>query len=511
VALAKAALQKDAWRLFETDLFDEASDLNTYLERILNHCVEWFGATGASAFLRQDQTDTFKFAAQAGSDSNIPSHATITPGAGIAGVSIQAGEPLLITDPSRHPLLHGRVNTQHVSLGSSIVMPLLAANEGCIGVINLSRGNVDKEFDTNDLERVSALAQHISLAVSNARLFASLNESRKLEAAARNKLEGVVQSLGVAVLVFDEKGRVTDSNRKAQEMLGRTGEPWQVALDQVSPELCRGLVEVLVRAKSSEYVRTRAYDRQQDRSWSLVCTPLPGGGATAVLEETTVQDQSHREMSRLARLAEIGQMTAAIAHEIRNPLTGIRSAAQMISSAPEHSTEFAGIIEQEVMKLNEICEEFLEFSRPLALRRRDVDIEELARNLAERHKDEFDAKGVRLRLEIESEKPTIYGDVLRLEQVMRNLLLNAFQACTRGGEVHMILRKTGFSVEDTGKGMQEADLEKLFTPFFTTRPNGTGLGLCNVRKIVDAHDGKISVWSQVGIGSRFDVYIGEPE
>jgi two-component system sensor histidine kinase HydH len=228
----------------------------------------------------------------------------------------------------------------------------------------------------------------------------------------------------------------------------------------------------------------------------------------AVIEETTQQELSNREMARLARLAEIGQMTAAIAHEIRNPLTGIRTAAQMIASAPEHGAEFAAIIEEEVLKLNDICEEFLEFSRPIELRRRTLDLREVANRLAVHHAGEFDAKCVRLKLEIESETPTIHGDALRIEQVMRNLMLNAMQACEPNGEVRVILRTGGFSVADTGKGMHEADLQKLFTPFFTTRPNGTGLGLCNVRKIVDAHGGKLTVTSEAGIGSRFDVFFG---
>jgi signal transduction histidine kinase len=511
VSLAKAALPRDAWRLFESGFSVEDGSLETYLERILGQCVEWFGATGASVFLRKGSTQRFVLAAQAGSDSRIPKKATIQAGAGIAGLSIESGKPLLITDPLRHPLLQGRVNTHHVSMGSSIVMPLLAPNEGCIGVLNLSRSAAASEFDPGDLKKVAALAQHLSLAVSNARLLTSLSEARKAESATRHKLEGVVQSLGVAVLVFDAKNRVTDSNRKAQELLGSTNASWQQALDQVSPDLSHTLVDAIDNARHSEYVRLRAHDREQDRTWSIVCTPLPDGGVTAVLEETTQQELSHREMSRLARLAEIGQMTAAIAHEIRNPLTGIRTAAQMIATSPEHGAEFAGIIEEEVLKLNQICEEFLEFSRPLALRRRDIDVAELAMKLAQRNRDAFDAKGVHLRLEIVGEKPTIYADVLRIEQVMRNLVLNALQACSEGGEVRLILRAGGFSVEDTGTGMPEADLQKLFTPFFTTKPKGTGLGLCNVRKIIDAHSGKLMVWSKVGIGSRFDVLVGGAE
>jgi len=508
VGLAKAALHKDAWKLFEAGVAVEHSGLDDYLDRILRLCAEWFGATGASIFLRKGATDRFILTAQAGSDSNIPNHATITAGLGIAGTSIESGEPLLVSDRLRHPLLEGRVNTHQVNLKSSIVVPLLAANEGCIGVLNLSRNTAAQEFDQGDLKRVAALAQHISLAVSNARLFASLNESRRAEVAARSKLESVVQSLGVAVLVFDAKNRVTDSNRKAQEILGNASSDWRAALNQVSRELTSSLVEALAKTRVSAYVRARVHDQKQDRTWSIVCAPIPEGGTTAVLEETTQHEKRHREMARLARLAEIGQMTAAIAHEIRNPLTGIRSAAQIIVSSPEHAGEFGKMIEEEVLKLNDICEEFLEFSRPLQLHRKEFDVFEVAKKLGELHGEEFESKGVRLKLEIASETPTIYGDVHRLEQVLLNLMLNAVQACAPGGEVQITVRKGGFCVEDTGKGMQEADRQKLFTPFFTTKPHGTGLGLCNVRKIVDAHDGKLQVWSKPGVGSTFDVEIG---
>ncbi len=503
MGLPKSALQRDVWKLFETGCTPEDGSIESYLQRILTHCVDWFDATGGSIFLREGSTSRFKLAAQAGTDSNIPCDARITAGSGIAGLSVESGEPLLISDPLRHPLLQGKINTHQVSLRSSVVMPLIAPNEGCIGVLNLSRSSGESLFDDSDLKRIGALAQQISLAVSNARLYYSLSQARNAEIAARHKLEATVQALGVAVLVFNSRGHITDSNKRAQELLGATHKGWKEALTEISPQLCETLLECLLKARSTAEARAKATDN--DRSWSIVCTPLPDGGAALVLEDTTAQDNAGREMARLARMAEIGQMTAAIAHEIRNPLTGIRSAAQMISSSPEHAQEFAGIIEDEVLKLNAICEEFLEFSRPLALRTSEIDAADLGTRLIQRIKKDFRTQGVDLKLETESEHPTINGDILRLEQVMRNLLLNALQACGRGGRVRLILRDDGFSIEDTGKGMQETDIQKLFTPFFTTKPSGTGLGLSNVRKIVDAHGGKIAVWSQPGVGSRFDV------
>lgn len=228
-----------------------------------------------------------------------------------------------------------------------------------------------------------------------------------------------------------------------------------------------------------------------------------------LIESKTAEASASAELARISRLAEIGQMTAAVAHEIRNPLTGIKSAAQLIAKNPELGAEFAGIIEDEVEKLNILCDEFLEFSRPLALRCQHGTLGAIAQRLVSLMLPEFRGRAVDLQLEIESNLPTIKIDPVRFEQVMRNLLQNALQACVGGGTVTVRVDAKGVTVTDTGVGMNEEALQKLFTPFFTSKPDGTGLGLCNVRKIVDAHGGTIQVHSEPGKGSNFRVELGK--
>src|SRR5262249_31804269 len=142
----------------------------------------------------------------------------------------------------------------------------------------------------------------------------------------------------------------------------------------------------------------------------------------------TEAERANAERARLNRLAEIGQMTATIAHEIRNPLTGIRSAAQMVSISPEDAQKFSRVIEQESIKLNALCDEFLDFAKPITVKRKEVDVGDLARRLAAAHFRQFHASKVHLELEIKDGEPTIELDELRVEQVIRNLLLNALQA-----------------------------------------------------------------------------------
>ena len=251
-----------------------------------------------------------------------------------------------------------------------------------------------------------------------------------------------------------------------------------------------------------------AEDEERDRAWTISATPLPEGGAVITIEDATEHRRASREFARMKRLAEIGQMTAAIAHEIRNPLTGIRSAAQVIASAPDHASDFAAIIEEEVLKLNSLCDDFLEFARPLAIRTEEVDLRIIAHTVTQSMRAEFRDADVNLYEEIELHVPIIHGDALRIEQVMRNLLKNALQSCVPGGRVTLAVRTNEFEIVDTGCGMDAETVGKLFTPFFTTKPQGTGLGMSNVRKIIEAHNADIVVESKLGDGTRMLVRFG---
>jgi two-component system sensor histidine kinase PilS (NtrC family) len=249
--------------------------------------------------------------------------------------------------------------------------------------------------------------------------------------------------------------------------------------------------------------RVRVEDNQ-DRAWSIIGRPL-ADGVLVTFEDQTEYERQRRERERVDRLAEIGQMTAAIAHEIRNPLTGIRSAAQVVRSAPESCRELGAMIEEEATKLNDLCDSFLDFARPLSLVTRELRWSDIVAPVLEQHRAEIEAAGIQVRLKSEPDEPIITGDRVRLEQVFRNLLLNAVQATRPGGLVEVRCEGGKLIVQDNGVGMTEEDRQKLFTPFFTTKPSGTGLGLCNARKVVDAHGGSLSVTSSPDMGSCFVV------
>jgi signal transduction histidine kinase len=238
--------------------------------------------------------------------------------------------------------------------------------------------------------------------------------------------------------------------------------------------------------------------------------------AAAQLEE---MNQTLREaeaaVRRSDRLAALGQMTAGLAHELRNPLGTIRASAEMltksVATGNEITRELAGFIAAEVDRTNSLITRFLEFARPVRLRRSLTDLTAVvdrAIQQFERHHPPFDISIYR---NYDPGVPPIELDGELMERVIYNLLLNAAQATPASGAVTVKLRCAGDGVEisviDRGSGIKSEDLENVFNPFFTTKQDGVGLGLAIVSKIVDEHGGHIAVSSEAGAGSVFRVLL----
>ena len=230
------------------------------------------------------------------------------------------------------------------------------------------------------------------------------------------------------------------------------------------------------------------------------------------LAQANVQLQEAEEAVRRSdRLAALGQLSAGLAHELRNPLGTIRASSEMLeqslSGEGEVAREVAGFIRTEVDRCNALITRFLQFARPVQLQREKVDLgkvldESIA--LVER-----EAPGVAIYRNYEPEMRPFPFDAGLMERVFYNLILNAAQASSEGGAVTVKTRSAGGTAEvaviDRGAGIDEANLQNIFNPFFTTKPSGVGLGLAIVSKIVDEHGGKITVESEPGKGSIFRV------
>jgi len=240
------------------------------------------------------------------------------------------------------------------------------------------------------------------------------------------------------------------------------------------------------------------------------------------LEELNVQQQRQSEMllemerklRATDRLAIIGEMTASLAHEVRNPLASIRGAIQILKEkAPEDlkSSEFFEILEQETKRINTVVENYLSFARKPTTSQSLVHVEETIELLLKMLESRARKQIVKMDFIKAEPLPPIETDPNIFKQVLMNLLLNALQAMPTGGKLTVKAKKetTNLSIEitDQGKGIPSDQLDKIFKPFYTTREEGTGLGLSIVKRIVDENRWQISVQSKVGQGSSFKVTI----
>jgi signal transduction histidine kinase len=219
--------------------------------------------------------------------------------------------------------------------------------------------------------------------------------------------------------------------------------------------------------------------------------------------------------TRSERLAALGQLSAGLAHELRNPLGTMKTSAEMLlQSVPsnnEIACEMASFISSEVDRTDSLITRFLDFARPLALRPEVADVGQVIDRAVEeidRHRPPFD---VAIYKNYSPDIRPFRLDPELMQRVFYNLLINAIQASPPRGSVTVKTRPLNGTVEiaiiDRGFGIAKEQLENIFNPFFTTKVHGTGLGLAIVSKIVDEHGGKIAVESEPGSGSVFRVYL----
>jgi signal transduction histidine kinase len=278
-----------------------------------------------------------------------------------------------------------------------------------------------------------------------------------------------------------------------------------------------GFLEIGLSLKSTETAWRRSLRSVLIFGFAILAVGILGMGAIFYNQQSQLEKirSLESEISRKQRLSELGNLAATVAHEIRNPLNSVSMGLQRLkaefSPAQEQEKDeyahFLGLMQSEVRRLNSIVEQFLSMARPLKLRREAIHIENFLKELTTLAAEDAKASGVNLDLQVSPDIPPLPADPDYLKQLLLNLILNGVQAMPGGGtltlEAGADKKQLQITVTDSGGGIDPETLKRIFEPYFTTKPNGSGLGLSIARRIAEAHGGTITVESKGQQGSRF--------
>jgi two-component system sensor histidine kinase PilS (NtrC family) len=340
--------------------------------------------------------------------------------------------------------------------------------------------------------------------------------------------ENIVRSISSGVFTTDERGRITSFNPAAHEVTGYgfpevQGRSWLEVFNW-SPSKPPEVIDLT----SLTPVRFEVECQRADGSrlvLGMTLSPLHEQGRqrglVGVFKDLTQIRYLEEEMRRREWLANLGEMSAGMAHEIRNPLGALAGAMQMLRQdvgPDETSQRLMDIAIREARRLDNIITEFLQYARPPALNLSEHDLNKvLADTLDLIQHEARSRRGITLVSKVASGTLTAQIDRDQLKQVFWNLAVNAFDAMAEGGTLTITtgLRRVevggcrtdvieiGF--QDSGEGVPKQNFDKIFLPFFTTKKEGSGLGLAQVHRIVDLHGGWVKVESGLGTGARFVV------
>lgn len=356
-------------------------------------------------------------------------------------------------------------------------------------------------------------------------------------------LDAVMESLNTGLLICDKAGNLLLTNKTAERLLpfnatrvslaeqrGMTTPVWNIIADSDISAFLRSVYEKPKNQTSEEFTLETAGGSVR----IIVVTALPlvqkkrVTGTLIQIEDVTDARNQQTLLRRMESLASLTNLAASVAHEIKNPLGAISIHIQLIQKALKKARagdgmlpdrkfveNYLDVVNEEIDRLNRIIVDFLFAVRPIQAKLEPVNPNEIINSLMDFMRPEFEKADVELKLELLDKPPNLMLDVALFKQVIMNLAQNAVAAMKAGGilGINTQIKNDHFiiTVADTGEGMDEQTCSRIFEPYFTTKANGTGLGLTMVYKIIKESAGEIDVRSFPGEGTIFTISLPIPQ
>jgi signal transduction histidine kinase len=394
-----------------------------------------------------------------------------------------------------------------------------------LGTREMARGNLSARVAVSGHDEVGDLTASFNamadeLNERRVRLLTTLQalrRSRREILRERNFKETVVEHVETGLLTFDGAGMVTYGNGPAQRILNIELGEEPVSLEEIFakwPEFRAALDEVQgdKKLRWSDYVSVEREGRSL--TFRLAVLPLDNSGDQFILsiEDLTERVHMRQQVARMDRLASLGRMAAGIAHEVRNPLTGVNLLLDELHDRLLSSAEDQALIRQalgEIERLEGLVNGLLDFSMQSNAELKPLQVDVVLQETLALFRRQCEREGVALSVDLPGETACVIGDAGMLKQAFLNLMANALESMKEGGELHVSAREENeevlISFADTGEGISAERLPLIFEPFYTSKSAGSGLGLSITHNIISEHHGSIEVESKPFEGSCFTV------
>ncbi|TWT71463.1 sensor histidine kinase [Crateriforma conspicua] len=343
---------------------------------------------------------------------------------------------------------------------------------------------------------------------------------RRIAIQEHQRSETIVASAGESILTFDRDGSILSCNRAATELFDRDVESLMgqsirsllPSLATVSRDLPASLRLEAVKSGGERFpiqVSISEYPSESQQTRIAIVRDLTESERA---EQERITMARETEALRAQQMTTLAQLATGVAHEIRNPLTSIKMLIQVNRAKFAEEglpTDDMELVEQEIRRMERSVNSLLEYARPETSEFERFAMQDAIRKTVQLIDGRCKNQNVTLSVKAPDESSFIDGDAAQIQQLLLNLALNALDAMPVGGKLDLAIAPTNeqvvVSVADSGTGINETVLEKLFTPFVTTKPNGVGLGLGICRRIAEAHGGELTGTNQASGGAKFQL------
>ena len=467
-------------------------------------------ASSCALLLVADDNQHLRVASQIGYEGLDTARFRMKVGQGIAGWVAANGVPLLVRDVSREPRYVEAIK----EVKSELAVPLISENK-VLGVLNVDSVN-QAAFSEDDLKLLVIYAGHTASLIKNARLYGQVMTER-------NFRENILESSPNSVIAVNMKKEITSINRRTEELfrLKRKHALGQKAADVFGEEIVQLVDLAIDQGDLIDYKEIRK-SRKDGSQLTLGITSSwlrdhQGNriGVIFIVRDLTEGKRTEELIRRMDRLTSIGQLSAGIAHEIRNPLASISLNVQMLAKKLPLGLAAKNMVSdtlEGIDRIKSLVKGMLNFARPSTPALKRDSIARVLRNSISLLDSQLRKKRIEVKLDLAEDLPEVVFDEHQIQQVFVNLLLNGLEAMSDGGSIkikstigkdHKKRRQLALHIMDTGGGIPPFNLSKIFDPFFTTKPEGTGLGLSIVHKILEQHHAAIDVVSEENRGTTF--------